>query len=49
MEPWVDPDLGGVPIDFIEGDHLGTKSGFLAQIRDGRWVALTDALSLDGS
>lgn len=49
MEPWVDPDLGGVPINFTDGDHLGTKSGFLAQIKDGRWVTLTEAMSLDGN
>ncbi len=48
MEPWVDPDLGGVPVDFHEGDHLGSKSGFLAQIKDGRWVTLTEPMSVDG-
>ncbi|MDP2124754.1 MAG: ABC transporter substrate-binding protein [Parvibaculum sp.] len=48
MEPWVDPDLGGVPVDFNEGDHLGSKSGFLAQIKDGRWVTLTEPMSVDG-
>jgi len=47
MEPWVDPDLGGVPIDFNEGDHLGTKSGFLAQIKDGRWITLTGPMSVE--
>ena len=47
MEPWVDPDFGGVPIDFSEGDHLGTKSGFLAQIKEGRWVTLSEPMSVE--
>jgi ABC-type branched-subunit amino acid transport system substrate-binding protein len=41
---WTDPELGGLPIEFTPKDHLGGHSGLLAQVRGGRWVALTDDL-----
>lgn len=44
MEPWTDPALGGVPIDFTAENHLGARTGFLAQMRGGRWVQLTGPL-----
>jgi ABC-type branched-subunit amino acid transport system substrate-binding protein len=36
--------FGGAPIAFSPDDHLGTKTAFVAQIRDGRWTKLTDFL-----
>ena len=42
---WTDPVLGGLPIEFMAGDHLGSHSGLLAQVRGGRWVVLADNLS----
>jgi branched-chain amino acid transport system substrate-binding protein len=38
MPPWRDPTYGGVPVDFTARDHLGFHSGFLAQVRGGRWI-----------
>jgi branched-chain amino acid transport system substrate-binding protein len=37
--------FGGAPVAFSPDDHLGTKTAFVAQIRDGRWTKLTDFLS----
>lgn len=36
--------FGGPAYRFTENDHLGNRSGRLAQIRDGRWHVLTDYL-----
>jgi len=41
MSPWTDPDYGGVPIMFSPRDHVGLRTGFLAQVRNGRWTTLT--------
>jgi len=41
---WTDPELGGLPIEFTPGDHLGGHSGLIAQVRSGRWVVLADNL-----
>ena len=41
---WTDPILGGLPIEFMPGDHLGSHSSLLAQVRGGRWVVLADNL-----
>jgi ABC-type branched-subunit amino acid transport system substrate-binding protein len=38
LPPWRDPEFGGEPIDFSPRDHLGFHTGFLAQIRGGRWT-----------
>ncbi|HEV2561981.1 MAG TPA: ABC transporter substrate-binding protein [Rhizomicrobium sp.] len=40
MPAWRDPQFGGVPVNYSADDHLGLQSGFLAQIRDGRWISL---------
>jgi ABC-type branched-subunit amino acid transport system substrate-binding protein len=40
---WRDPQFGGVPVDFTPRDHLGFHTGFLAQVRGGRWVAVEPA------
>ncbi len=45
MPAWRDPAYGGVPIDFTASDHLGFHSGFLAQVRGGRWVPISPATS----
>jgi hypothetical protein len=42
---WTDPVLGGLPIEFMPGDHLGSHSSLLAQVRNGRWIVLADNLS----
>lgn len=42
---WTDPVLGGLPLEFMPGDHLGSHSSLLAQVRGGRWVVLADNLS----
>ncbi len=39
-----DDIFGGPPYRFSVDDHLGNRCGRLAQIRDGRWVILTDYL-----
>ena len=44
MSPWKDPDYGGIPIVFTPHDHVGFHTGFLAQVRNGRWATLTGAL-----
>ncbi|MGB8363409.1 MAG: ABC transporter substrate-binding protein [Rhizomicrobium sp.] len=44
MSPWKDPEFGGIPILFTPHDHIGFRTGFLAQVRDGRWTTLTGAL-----
>lgn len=36
--------LGNPPYRFSATDHLGNRQGRLAQIRDGRWVLLSDYL-----
>jgi hypothetical protein len=39
------PDIFGSPIyRFSAEDHLGNRHGRLAQIRNGRWVPITDYL-----
>ncbi len=43
MTPWKDPEFGGVPILFTPHNHVGLHSGFLAQVRNGRWTTLTGA------
>jgi len=43
MRDWRDPQYGGVPVDFTPRDHLGFHTGFLAQVRDGRWQAVDAA------
>lgn len=42
MEPWVEPTLGGAPIDFSAEDHLGSRSSFIAQVQSGRWQNITE-------
>ena len=44
MSPWKDPDYGGIPVVFTPHDHVGFHTGFLAQVRNGRWTTLTGAL-----
>jgi len=44
ISPWVDPDYGGVPVVFSPRDHIGFRTGFLAQVRNGRWTTLTRGL-----
>jgi len=44
MSPWKDPDYDGIPVVFTPHDHVGFRTGFLAQIRNGRWTTLTGAL-----
>ena len=44
MSPWKDPDYGGIPVVFTPHDHVGFHTGFLAQVRNGRWATLTGAL-----
>ncbi len=39
---WTDPTLGGLPVEFSESDHLGTRTSLLTQIRRGRWAVLND-------
>jgi ABC-type branched-subunit amino acid transport system substrate-binding protein len=41
---WTDPQLGGLPIEFSPSDHLGGHSGLLAQVRNRRWVLVSDDL-----
>lgn len=42
MDPWVEPTLGGAPIDFTAEDHLGSRSSFIAQVQSGRWQNVTE-------
>ena len=43
--PQTTRDFFGSPeYRFSAQDHLGNRPGRLAQIRDGRWVILTDYL-----
>jgi len=44
MSPWRDPDYGGIPVVFSTRDHVGFRTGFLAQVRNGRWTTVTRAL-----
>lgn len=44
ISPWKDPIFGGIPIVFTPHDHVGFRTGFLAQVRGGRWESLTGAL-----
>ncbi len=46
MSPWKDPQFSGVPILFTPHDHVGFHTGFLAQVRNGRWTTLTGTLPL---
>lgn len=45
MSPWKDPEFGGVPVAFTPHNHIGLQTGFLAQVRNGRWAILTGPLS----
>jgi branched-chain amino acid transport system substrate-binding protein len=42
MAPWVDPTIGGAPIDFTSEDHLGSRSGFIAQVEGGVWKTVSE-------
>lgn len=42
MPAWVEPTIGGAPIDFTAQDHLGSRSTFIAQIQSGRWNNVTE-------
>lgn len=44
MSPWKDPEFGGVPVAFSSHNHIGLHTGFLAQVRNGRWAILTGPL-----
>jgi branched-chain amino acid transport system substrate-binding protein len=44
MSPWKDSQFGGIPILFTPRDHVGFRTGFLAQVRNGRWATLSGAL-----
>lgn len=44
MSPWVDPVYGGLPVVFSARDHIGFHTGFLAQVREGRWTTVTSAI-----
>lgn len=44
MGPWVDPELGGIPVDFGRHNHLGMRAGFLARVHNGRWVIVPETL-----
>ncbi len=37
MPPWRDPLYDGLAIDYTARDHMGLKTGFLAQFARGRW------------
>jgi ABC-type branched-subunit amino acid transport system substrate-binding protein len=37
--------FGSDPISFSRDNHLATKTAFVAQIQNGRWVSVTDHLS----
>jgi ABC-type branched-subunit amino acid transport system substrate-binding protein len=41
MQPFTIRGFGVAPLDFTPSDHLGVKSGFVAQIDAGRWVTVT--------
>jgi len=41
MPPWRDPLYGGLAIDYTSRDHMGLKTGFLAQFARGRWRMAT--------
>lgn len=45
MTPWRDPEYDGVPIVFTPRDHVGFHTGFLAQVRNGRWTTVTSVLA----
>lgn len=40
LPPWTSGALGLAPLDYSASDHLGVRGGFLAQVKDGRWVTL---------
>ncbi|MGQ0742058.1 MAG: ABC transporter substrate-binding protein [Alphaproteobacteria bacterium] len=44
MGPWSDARLGTIPVTFTPQDHLGIQAGFLARVKKGRWVTLTEVL-----
>jgi ABC-type branched-subunit amino acid transport system substrate-binding protein len=44
MSPWRDHEFGGIPIAFTSEDHVGFHTGLLAQVRNGRWAAMTGPL-----
>jgi branched-chain amino acid transport system substrate-binding protein len=46
MSPWRDPVYGGIPVVFTTHDHVGFRTGFLAQVRSGRWTTVTGAIPL---
>ncbi len=43
LGPWTDPQVGGPELSFSDEDHLGTHTGFLAQVKQGRWVLARDS------
>jgi branched-chain amino acid transport system substrate-binding protein len=45
ITPWRDPVYGGVPVVFAPRNHVGLRTGFLAQVRNGRWTTLTGTLT----
>lgn len=40
LPPWTQGALGIAPLDYSASDHLGVRGGFLAQVKNGRWVTL---------
>ncbi len=47
MPSWVDPDVGGAPIDYTPQDHLGVHTAFVARIENGRWRTITDLIEVE--
>ena len=47
MSPWRDPLYGGTPVVFTPRDHIGFRTGFLAQVRNGRWTTLANMQTAD--
>jgi len=45
IDNYRDPFGSGPPIKFTATKHLGTNQGFLAQIKDGKWVKVASDLS----
>ncbi len=37
---WTEGALGHAPLDYSANDHLGVRGGFLARVKDGRWVTI---------
>ena len=47
LPPYVHPDFGGVPLDFDADNHLGADKSFMAKVENGRWVTVSDILSME--